>query len=68
MSSQKVVIKSAKHFAEYAQKVRNINVLHLDNSEINSPLVNDSRYIPGTLKIHQGRRVTTNEVEFYYNS
>ena len=61
-------IESAKHFAEYPQKVCNINVLYLDSSEINSPLVNDSCYIPGTLKIHQVRRVITNEIEFYYNS
>ena len=63
------MIESAKHFADYAQKVCNINVLYLASSEINSLLVNDSCYIPGTLKIHhQVRRVTANEVEFYYNS
>ena len=68
VKSEKAVIKSAKHFAEYAQKVCNISVLYLDNSKINSALLNDSCYIPGTLKIYQVRRATTNEVDFYNNS
>ena len=59
VSTQKVVIEVAKHFAEYGNKVAKINVIYLDKSEVVSPNVEDSIPINGTLKIL---------ILFYYNS
>ena len=43
-------------------------MIYLDKSEVQIPDVNDSSYVPGTLKVHQVKRVDENTVEFYYNS
>ena len=43
-------------------------MIYLDKSEVQIPDVNDSSYVPGTLKVHQVKRIDENTVEFYYNS
>ena len=37
ISTQKVVIEDAKHFAEYGNKVAKIDVIYLDKSEVVFP-------------------------------
>ena len=68
VKSQKVVVQDAKHFAEYAKGACSVNVLYLDSANIISPSIEGSKYIPGTLQIHQVKRVNDKEVEFFYNS
>ena len=43
-------------------------MIYLDKSEVQISDVNDSSYVPGTLKVHQVKRVDENTVEFYCNS
>ena len=68
VTTQKVVIQNASHFCSYASNVSHVNMIYLDKSEVQIPDVNDSSYVPGTLKVHQVKRVDENTVEFYYNS
>ena len=60
--------QDAKHFAEYAKGACSVNVLYLDSANIISPSIEGNKYIPGTLQIHQVKRVNDKEVEFFYNS
>ena len=68
VSTHKVVIQDANHFSSYASKTCNVNIMYLDKAEILNHNVDDSLYIPGTLKVHQVKRINENTVEFYYNS
>ena len=68
VSTWKVVIKDAKHFAQYANTVCNIHVGYLDQTEIKNLNLNKSNYIYGTLQIHHVDRISSNTVEFYYNA
>ena len=67
VSTQKILIMDAHHFAIYVNTVSNINVYYLDKSEINLIDVSDSIYIPGTLKIHHVFMIGENSLEFYKN-
>ena len=64
----KVIIKDAKHFADYANTVMNVRVEYLDKSDITLLNLNDAVYIYGTLQIHHLERVSQSEITFYYNS
>ena len=68
VTAQKVVIQNSSHFCSYASNVSHVNMIYLDKSEVQIPDVNDSSYVPGTLKVHQVKRVDENTVEFYCNS
>ena len=64
VSAQEVVIQDANHFAMYA----NVNILFLDKIEGQYQNVDDSSYIPRTLKIHHVKRVNDCNGDFYFNS
>ena len=68
VTAQKVVNQNASHFCSYASSVSHVTMIYLDKSEVQIPDGNDSSYVPGTLKVHQVKRVDENTVEFYYNS
>ena len=68
VSSERVVIQNAKHFATYADQVCNISVHYIDKSNIIINDLADAVYIPGTLQIHHVNRISQSCIEFYYNS
>ena len=68
VTAQKVVIQNASHFCSYGSSVSHVNIIYLDKSKVQIPDVNDSSYVPGTLKVHQVKRTDENTVELYYNS
>ena len=68
VSASKVVIKDAKHFAEYSDQVTNIKVEYIDKSEVVVNDLSDAVEVKGTLKIHHIDRIITSQVKFYYNS
>ena len=50
--ASKVIIKDAKHFAEYANQVTNIKVEYLGKSEVVTNDVSNAVEIKGNLKLH----------------
>ena len=64
VSSNKIVIESAKEFAEYANKVTSIEVYHLPKDEIIVPDITGSKYIKGTLSIHHVERINLSKICF----
>ena len=52
VTSSKVIIRDAKHFASYANSILEIQVEYLDKSDILVPKLDDAIYIKGTLQIH----------------
>ena len=61
--ASKVILRDAKHFAEYANEKLAINVAYLDKAEITVVNVKDSVPVPGTLTIHHVERVSSNLIE-----
>ena len=66
--ASKVILRDAKHFAEYANEKLAINVAYLDKAEITVVYVKDSVPVSGTLTIHHVERVSSNLIELYKNS
>ena len=61
----KVILRDAKHFAEYANEKLAINVACLDNNKITVVNKEDSVPVPGTLTIHNVEQVSSNLIELY---
>ena len=56
VQQNKVVINSAKEFAQAASKYTQIKVLYVDKTQIKYPELDDARPVHGTLKIHHVKR------------
>ena len=58
VTASKVVIKDAKHFAEYANNAMNVKIDYIDKSDVTVLDLSDAVYIYGTLQIHHLERVS----------
>ena len=68
VTSSKVIIRDAKHFANYANSILEIQVEYYGKSDIFVSKLDDAIYIKGTLQIHHLEWVGKSKVNFYYNS
>ena len=67
VQQNKVIINTAREFADAANNFTKIEVVYVDKSEIEHPEVDDAPPITGTLKIHHVKR-TGEHLDFKINS
>ena len=68
VQSEKVVINTAREFAEAASKYSQIKVLYVDKTEIKYPDIDAAKAVQGTLQVHHIERQQDGVLVFKKNS